>query len=239
MCFDAETRRLGSTLTETLAPYRDDIEVFADTGGIRQSLRLAQIWDDVFPMILPPKTDDGIGVVLLNSNAEAHFSFTNALGLISVLHTQALVAILERYPRAGWIVALHHHLVEYPTPAKAFSERIGTALINGSWFARQLRPFAERLVVFHGHRHTEWIGQSGGVRIVSAASPVMNPAQNGSVSFLVHTLAVDGGTLKLAAPGRVEVRLPDERAREQADLPAPADRAGSPAIASLDPERRR
>ncbi|MFL5203575.1 MAG: metallophosphoesterase [Microvirga sp.] len=238
-CFDSDKGRLGPTLTERLAPHRDDIEAFADTGGIRQSLRLAQIWDDVFPMIVPPKTDDGIGVMLLNSNAEAHFSFTNALGIISALQAQDLMAAMERYPRAGWIVALHHHLVEYPTPAKAFSERIGTALINGSWFVRQLRPFADRLVVFHGHRHTEWIGQSGGVRIVSAASPVMNPAQNGSVSFLVHTLAVSGGELKLAAPERVEVKLPDERDLRLADPSPRADPVGSPTIGSLDPEHRR
>ncbi|WP_371826809.1 metallophosphoesterase [Microvirga sp. VF16] len=238
-CFDSEAGRLGPTLTERLAPYRDDIEAFADTGGIRQSLRLAQIWDDVFPLILPPKTDDGIGAVLLNSNAEAHFSFTNALGIISVLQAQDLISAMERYPHAGWIVALHHHLVEYPTPAKAFSERVGTALINGSWFVRQLRPFAERLVVFHGHRHTEWIGQCGGVRIVSASSPVMNPVQSGSVSFFVHTLAVGGGELKLAAPERVKVNLPDENGQESAGPPPPVDRAGSPPIASMDPEHRR
>jgi hypothetical protein len=71
---------------------------------------------------------------------------------------------------------------------------------------RQLRPLAGRLVVFHGHRHTDWIGQCG-VRIVSAPSPVMGPAKDGSVSFLVHTLAVDGGDLLLAAPERIEVRL--------------------------------
>jgi predicted phosphodiesterase len=238
-CFNSETGRLGPTLTERLAPYRSDIAAFADTGGIRHSLRLAQIWDDAFPMIVPPKTDDGIGVVLLNSNAEAHFSFTNALGIISALQAKDLMAAMERYPRAGWIVALHHHLVEYPTPAKAFSERIGTALINGSWFVRQLRPFAGRLVLFHGHRHTEWIGECGGIRIVSASSPVMNPAQNGRVSFLIHTLAVGGGELGLAAPERVEVRLPDERGREEADLPPPADQAVSPAIGSMDPEHRR
>jgi 3',5'-cyclic AMP phosphodiesterase CpdA len=237
--FDSGKGRLGPTLTERLAPYRDDIEAFADTGGIRQSVRLVQIWDDVFPMIVPPKTDDGIGVALLNSNAESHFSFTNALGIISALQAKDLMAAMERYPRAGWIVALHHHLVEYPTPAKAFSERIGTALINGSWFVRQLRPFADRLVVFHGHRHTEWIGQSGGVRIVSAASPVMNPAQNGTVSFLVHTLAVRGGELQLATPERVEVKLQDERDRGRADPSPPADPVVSPAIGSLDPEHRR
>ena len=206
-CFDSKTGRLGPTLTERLAPYRDAIEAFADTGGLRQSLRLVQIWDEAFPMVLPPKTDDGIGVVLLNSNAEAHFSFTNALGMISAFQVQGLKAATRQFPRAGWIVALHHHLVEYPTPAQAFSERIGTALVNGSSVVRQLRPLAERLVVFHGHRHTDWIGQCGGVRIVSAPSPVMGPAEDGSVSFLVHTLAVDGGDLLLAAPERIEVRL--------------------------------
>jgi len=45
-------------------------------------------------------------------------------------------AFARHYPQARWVIALHHHLVEYPKPAKAFSERIGTALINGSWFVR-------------------------------------------------------------------------------------------------------
>ncbi len=206
-CFDSNTGGLGPTLTERLAPYRNDIEAFADTGGLRQSLRLALIWDEAFPMIVPPATDDGLGVVLLNSNAEAHFSFTNALGMISALQVQGLMAAVRQFPRAGWIVALHHHLVEYPTPAQAFSERIGTALVNGSWFVRQLRPLAGRVVVFHGHRHTDWIGQCGGIRIVSAPSPVMGPAKDGCVSFLVHTLAVNGGDLLLAPPERIEVRL--------------------------------
>jgi hypothetical protein len=234
-CVDSGTGRLGPTLTERLAPYRTEIEAFADRGGIRRSLRLARIWDDVFPMILPPETEDGIGVALLNSNAEAHFSFTNALGIISALQAKDLKAVMKLYPRAGWIVALHHHLVEYPTPAKAFSERIGTALINGSWFVRQLRPFAERMVAVHGHRHTEWIGQCGGVRIVSAASPVMDPPQDGSVSFLVHTLAIDGGGLKLACPERVEVKVPAEPDREQPDPTRPTDRADSPATGSTGP----
>ena len=35
-------------------------------------------------MILPPIQADGLGVAILNSNAETHFSFTNALGMVSV-----------------------------------------------------------------------------------------------------------------------------------------------------------
>ncbi|MBA1157595.1 metallophosphoesterase family protein [Microvirga mediterraneensis] len=239
LCFDTGTGRLGPSLSERLAPHRDDIAAFADDGGIRRSIRLTRIWDDVFPMVVPPTTEDGLGVLILNSNAEAHFSFTNALGLISALHAKDLAAAMNLYPRAGWIVALHHHLVEYPTPAKAFSERIGTALINGTWFIGQLRSFADRIVVFHGHRHTEWIGQCAGVRIVSASSPVMNAPQNGSVSFFVHTLAVSDSALKLASPERVEVRLPDATGREGAVPSPPADRAASPATGSMDPGRRR
>jgi hypothetical protein len=190
-----------------LAPYHEEIRTFADTGGLRQSLRLAGIWDDAFPMILPPETDEGLGVILLNSNAEAHFSFTNALGMVSAEQAKGLTAALTQFPRAVWIVALHHHLVEYPTPAEAFSERIGTALVNGSWFMRQLRPLAGRLVAFHGHRHTDWVGQCGGVLIVSAPSPVMGTETDGCVSFLVHTLAAGNGRLVLAEPERIQVRV--------------------------------
>ena len=40
-----------------------------------------------------------------------------------------VVAATRLFPRARWIVALHHHLMEYPMPVTDFSERIGTALI--------------------------------------------------------------------------------------------------------------
>lgn len=211
-CIDWDTGRIGPTLSEWMARYEADITAFADQGGLRLSHRLAPIWNDAFPLIVPPETDDGLGIVLLNSNAEAHFSFTNALGMISAVQSRRLTTIVERYPRAGWIIALHHHLVEYPTPASAFSERIGTALVNGSWFVRQLQPWARRLVAFHGHRHTDWIGHCGGIRIVSAPSPVMGPVKDGHVSFLIHTVAVgDNGQLLLEAPERIEIRLPDEQ----------------------------
>lgn len=211
-CIDQDTGQIGPTLSEWLARHEADISAFADRGGIRLSHRLAPIWDDAFPLIVPPATDDGLGIVLLNSNAEAHFSFTNALGMVSAIQSQRLLAIVAQYPRAGWIITLHHHLVEYPTPASAFSERVGTALINGSWFVRQLQPRAGRLVAFHGHRHTDWIGHCGGIRIVSAPSPIMGPIKDGSVSFLIHTVAVgDDGQLLLGPPERIEIPLADDQ----------------------------
>jgi hypothetical protein len=224
---DQPTGRLGPTLASALVPHRSAIAAFADTGTLRLSARLARIWADAFPMVLPPETEDGLGVVLVNSTAETHFSFTNALGLVSVAQTRGLAAAARQFPQARWIVALHHHLVEYPRPAATFSERVGTALINGTWFVRQLQKLGERAVAMHGHRHIDWIGECGGLRIVSAPSPVMEAADDEGTYFYVHTLAAgSGGRLCLLTPERIDIpgemrdeplagRLPRSAARSQ------------------------
>ena len=195
----------GLTLAAALAPEREAIETFADRGGLRLSNRLARLWDELFPLILPPGEDDGLGVVLLNSNADTNFSFTNALGMIPVGQARRLTAALDHYPNGRWIIALHHHLIEYPMPVAAFSERIGTALINGSWFERVLKPYAERIVVMHGHRHVDWIGACGKLRILSAPSPVMAPNSE-PTHFHVHALGLGlDGRLTLTAPERIDL----------------------------------
>ena len=102
-----------------------------------------------------------VGGLADNSTAKTHFSFTNALGFVSSEQAKKLLAVAEQFPRARWILALHHHLIEYPRPASALSERIGTALINGSWFVRQLQGLGRRAVAMHGHRHIDWIGACG------------------------------------------------------------------------------
>jgi hypothetical protein len=104
-------------------------------------------------------------------------------------------------------VALHHHIVEYPPPKNGLAERIGTTLINGRWFTRRLQRVADRAVVMHGHRHIDWIGQCGGLSIVSAPSVVMESKGAVDSYFYVHTLGVDrDGRLALLEPERVVVR---------------------------------
>ena len=103
-------------------------------------------------------------------------------------------------------MALHHHVVEYPQRAHALSDRIGTALINGSWFIRALRPLAGRAVILHGHRHIDWIGACGDLPIVSAPSPVMDATDGCETCFYVHTLAIGlDGRLLLLQPERIGV----------------------------------
>ena len=170
---DPRSGKLEHTLALALAPHRQRIAAFADSGQPALGRGTRASSDDQFPMIMPPITEDGIAVAILNSNAETHFSFTNALGLVSAEQARKLAAAVGHFAQARWIVALHHHLVEYPRSVAAFSERIGTALINGSWFIRSLKSIASRTVVMHGHRHIDWIGTCGKLNIISAPSPVM------------------------------------------------------------------
>jgi hypothetical protein len=210
--------RLGPTLIETLKPHADDMVAFADRGSFRLSRKVAALWTSIFPLVLPPETIDGLGIVVLNSNAETHFSFTNALGLVSADQVRVLDTILRQYPHACWIVTLHHHIIEYPQAAKELSERIGTALINGSWFVRRLQRLTGRVVIMHGHRHIDWIGQCGDVLIVSAPSPVMNGTDSIDTYFYVHTLSAGiHGRLSLLEPERIVVpgsALPITRRRD-------------------------
>ena len=96
-------------------------------------------------MVLPPDRGDGLGIILLNSNADTHFSFTNALGMNFSGATRGIEIAAEQYPKACWIIALHHHVIEYPKVAKVLSERIGTALVNGNWFVRRRRRWEAEL----------------------------------------------------------------------------------------------
>jgi hypothetical protein len=206
VCVVSGSGKPKTRLNEALAPYRQRIVAFTEHGGLRHAAGLGGLFDDQFPMILPPDREDGLGVAILNSNAETHFSFTNALGLVSVEQARRLAAAIDNFPTARWIVALHHHLMEYPMPVTTFSERIGTALINGTWFVRKLERFATRTVVMHGHRHIDWIGTCGAMKIISAPSPVMDATGDAPTHFYVHKLAAGpGGQLCLLAPEKVEI----------------------------------
>jgi hypothetical protein len=203
---DRAAGHLGTTLASALEPHREEMARFADLGRPWLSRRLSQLWTDAFPLVLPPPRDDGLGIILLDSNADTHFSFTNALGMIPVDQARGLEIACAQYPHACWIIVLHHHVVEYPRPARALSERVGTALINGNWFVRRLKPLAGRAVLMHGHRHIDWIGECGGIPILSAPSPVMEATDDVPTYFYIHTVAIGSdGRLGLLRPQRITI----------------------------------
>jgi Calcineurin-like phosphoesterase len=203
---DLEKGCLGESLAEAMEPYLSEMARFADAGRPHILKALTKLWSKIFPMVLPPSRSDGLGIILLNSNANTHFSFTNALGMISTEQVRGIEIAAAQYPQACWVVALHHHLVEYPMGAEALSDRIGTALINGNWFVRRLRPLASRAIVMHGHRHKDWIGECEGLLIVSAPSPVMEAADDLRTYFYIQSVSTRGdGRVRLLPPQRINV----------------------------------
>ena len=204
---------LGESLADAIEPHLAKMAAFADAGRLLGSKPLADLWNRVFPLVVPPEGVTGLGIILLNSNADTQFSFTNALGTISAEQVRGIEIATSQYPKARWVIALHHHLVEYPRAGHGLAERIGTALINGNGFVRRLRTLADRSVVMHGHRHTDWIGECAGVRIVSAPSPVMGATSDRSIYFYIHSLAAgDDGRLEMLPPQRVVVNGPSAAA---------------------------
>ena len=203
-------RRLGPTLSAFLAENgrATAMAAFLDGGRVpRGAAHPREVWEAAFPMALPPGTPDGLGVLLLDSNALTHFSFTNALGILAAQEFAAAERVMAEWPAARWLVCLHHHLVEYPRAGVKLADRIGTALTNGHWVLSRLRRQAQRLAVLHGHRHTDWTGQAGGVRILSAPSPVMGAADPASArGFWIQQFARgEAGALRLLAPERIVV----------------------------------
>jgi Calcineurin-like phosphoesterase len=203
---DRARKRLGVSLAQTLAPYREEMIRFADVGRPWLSKDLVDLWTRAFPLVLPPDAPDGLGIILFDSNADTHFSFTNALGMITADQARGFDIARAQYPDACWLVVLHHHVVEYPRPAKKLSVRVGTALVNGNWFVRKLKPLVGRVVLMHGHRHIDWIGECGGMPIISAPSPVMEATDDIATWFYIHTLAVGPDKrLRLLPPQRITV----------------------------------
>ena len=205
---DGATGRLGPTREDWLANDGRAAQMarFMDCGGIRDGLAARRLWNDAFPLVVVPPAPDGLGVILMDSNAETHFSFTNALGLVGMAQCRAAEAAMRAHPQARWLVLLHHHLVEYPRPGAPIAARIGTALVNGHWVLGRLRRFAARILVLHGHRHFDWMGGCGGLRIVSAPSPVMGAPEGAATHFWLHRLArAPGGGFTLLAPRRIDL----------------------------------
>lgn len=203
---DREARRVGASLAEVIRGHAERLAAFSATGRRRHLKGFEELWADIFPMVVPPEHQNGVGIILLNSNAETHFSFTNALGLISADQFRGVEIALAAYPEACWLVAMHHHPVEYPTVASALSERIGTVLINGNWFLRKLQPFSGRVLIMHGHRHIDWQGTCGDLSVISAPSAIMEATDERPTHFYIHTLTAEpAGRLSRPASERIDI----------------------------------
>lgn len=184
---------LRAYLQEGDRPAR--LRELAEHGTWRGRWEIATVWDAAFPLVLLAAEPGGCGVILLDSNARSHFSATNAVGVIGRSQLKKLRAILDAFPDRGWIILLHHHVVEYPVGAVKLADRIALSLMNAPEVLSAIARHASHVVIFHGHRHHDWIGTKGDVVLCSAPSVSL-----GSVgpdlyrgSFHINELALTGG----------------------------------------------
>jgi 3',5'-cyclic AMP phosphodiesterase CpdA len=185
------------------------LRALAEHGALSGRREIALVWDEIFPLIAPPPEDGGYGVILLETNARRYVSLTNAIGIVGRSQLRALKQILRKRPPRGWLILLHHHLVEYPIRSIGLDERIGVVLINAPDVLKVIASSGSTVIVLHGHRHRDWIGTCGNVVMCSAASVAFGSRSAEDVrrgSFYVHDLAVNGaGGVQLVASERVTV----------------------------------
>ncbi len=206
--------RTSGTLGPSLRDYlREDgraerLRSLAERGSIRGRWEMEKVWDAIFPLVEPPQAAGGYGVILLDSNARTHLSLTNAIGFIAPAQLRALRSVLRSCPNTAWIIALHHQMVEYPVASISLTDRIGLALVNASDVLAVIGPYASHIVVLHGHRHRDWIGDCGGLVLCSAPSAALG-SQSGEKyqgAFFVHDLAFGmDGSIWLAKTEHVKV----------------------------------
>jgi 3',5'-cyclic AMP phosphodiesterase CpdA len=207
--FDRASGAPGCTLREYLrAGSRSALlRELAERGTWRGRWETVKVWDAIFPLVVPPSVK-GCGMILLDSNARRHFSLTNAIGFINGEQCRALKAILGSAPAAAWIIAVHHHLVEYPITGPGLHERAGVVLVNASDVLRLIARSGQPVVILHGHRHRDWIGTRGRAVLCSAPSVTFgdrsSQRSDGCFSIYDIELAPDGRT-NVASVDRVSV----------------------------------
>jgi 3',5'-cyclic AMP phosphodiesterase CpdA len=203
--------RKSGSLGPSLADYLRDGErpklfrELAEDGTLRGRLEIEKVWNELFPLVEPAMEEQGYGLILLDSNASSNVSLTNAIGVVSPIQLRALRSVLNGSPQGGWLILLHHQVVEYPVLGISLSDRIGLALMNAADLLAVITPHAARTVILHGHRHVDWIGITGQTVLCSAPSVTLGMEQYRG-RFNIHEFTVSGGgKIQITANQRVKV----------------------------------
>jgi hypothetical protein len=192
---DHVTGKLGPTLSDTLRDGKrlERLRALASDGSFRGRWLVPQLWRDLFPLVVPPEPDGRPGIVLLNSCTDSHMALTNGIGAIEPDQLQALKRLMAGFGDAKWLIALHHQVTEYAEFGIPLKERFGLSLINAADLLTSIGDHARQVVVLHGHRHRNWIGVCGELKLCSAPSATLGAHDAKYAQGLFHLHEISYG----------------------------------------------
>ncbi|WP_187524129.1 metallophosphoesterase family protein [Burkholderia pseudomallei] len=161
-----------------------------------------QIWDDMFPMVVQ-SGNPKVGLILLDSIKAASVNMTNAIGAMpsSAISTCESLMAETADKFECFAIALHHHLA-IPS-GNNWRDRFKSAFLvfeNAIELVEMLTRRGEPSVVFHGHRHREYMGvvENSEVSVIATASATVGShGRVGHGSWRVVELATDRGACRL------------------------------------------
>ncbi len=163
-----------------------------------------EIWSGMFPMVARVEGTD-LGVLIVDSVKPASMGLTNAFGAVPPEVTAACAELMDRVADEckSFVFAMHHHIaIPGGGSLKDRLQDAGLVFENSAEFIEMLAERRDPTVVFHGHRHIEYVGrvEQTEIEVVASPSATLGGGRAGARgSWRIVSLQTKGSECRLAS----------------------------------------
>lgn len=180
----------GTSLKEYISSVSSDIDAYQnDTLGLFGQIKLSRKLRGAFPLYV--EIDSEWGALVVNSCWPTATSASNAFGWVDIQQLNKLRLLLRANPNRRFMLVLHHQIVDFEGVASRWRDDAATILINRDELMRALSEAKNGIVVFHGHRHIDAVGEVGNMLVISAPSAAL-PCEGSNISDRNGTAELPG-----------------------------------------------
>jgi hypothetical protein len=147
------------------------------------------VWSQIFPMAFCLERSKAV-LFLLDSNEVSTNIVDNAFGRLSSEQLGRLKLMMNHFRDYNVLFALHHHVaLPLDLTSSLLKDRIFerfTVLQNADALLEMV-PSATETVIFHGHRHVDFMGSLGLAQIIAARSTTIGDVvSNDAPGYYIH-----------------------------------------------------